>query len=74
MKTISRSEIPEDYTYYRTGSKVFYEYTKKYTSNIVEKIGKGYEFFTAMRFLGGFSSISVEKQDEELTKEKLANL
>ncbi len=71
MKTIQRSEIPEDYIYYRTGSRVFYEYYRKYTYQLVEKIGKWYEFLTALKMLPWFWSVSVEKHDEELTREKL---
>ena len=40
MKTLSRSLIPTDFSYYRTGSRVFFDYYKKYTDNIVERIGK----------------------------------
>ena len=28
MKTLLRQDIPEDFSYYRTGSRVFYEYYK----------------------------------------------
>ena len=74
MKTISRASIPADYTYYRTGSRVFYDYYTKYTKRIVQKTWKWNEFYTALRMFPGFWNITVEKQDEELDREDLKKL
>ncbi|MBX9809242.1 GNAT family N-acetyltransferase [Candidatus Gracilibacteria bacterium] len=71
LKTIARSLIPENFSYYRTGSRVFYEYYKKYTNLVVEKTGKGYEFFRAFRVFPGFYSVINEKNDTELTTQIL---
>jgi hypothetical protein len=71
MKTLSRSLIPSDFSYYRTGSRVWFDYYQKFTRSIIGKIGSGYEFFTAFRVFPGFYSISVEKHDEEITISKL---
>lgn len=71
MKTLSRHLIPKDFTYYRTGSKVFYDYYKKYTDLIIERVGDGYEFIKAGRFLGPLYTVIVEKIDVEMTPEKL---
>ena len=71
LKTINRSWIPHDYIYYRTGSRVFYDYYKKYTNTFIEKIGNGNDFFTAFRLLPFFTSITIEKHDEEITREHL---
>ncbi|MBC7498565.1 GNAT family N-acetyltransferase [Candidatus Gracilibacteria bacterium] len=68
MKTLSRSLIPNDFIYYRSGSRVFFDYYRKYTNNIVERIGKGYEFWTAWHIFPGCWSIIVEKNDTELTR------
>lgn len=75
MKTLLRQDIPEDYTYYRTGSQVFFEYYKNYTSLLVARIGKDYEFLKARKLLGGaYWSITVEKIDYEVTTEELQKL
>jgi len=50
MKTLHRKDIPEDFSYYRTGSKVFYEYYKKYSSKVIP-LGKNNEFITAFQVL-----------------------
>lgn len=71
MKTLSRSFIPTDYSYYRTGSRIWFDYYQKFTRSIIGKIWKWYEFFTAFRVFPGFYSISVEKHDEEITRSKL---
>lgn len=71
MKTLSRSLIPTDFAYYRTGSRLFYDYYRKYTGNIVERIGKWYGFWTGFQIFPGVWSISVEKNDTELTKTEL---
>jgi hypothetical protein len=67
MKSLHRSLIPLDFSYYRTGSRVFYEYYRKYSSSIVERIGKWYEFWTAWQALPGWWSVTIEKQDTELS-------
>ena len=72
MKTMIRRDIPEDFIYYRTGSKVFYEYLKQFRFYIVEKIHKRGDFFSAMQILPGFWSITAEKIDVELTKDSLS--
>lgn len=74
MKTIHRSEIPNEYTYYRTGSQVFYEYYKNISSLVVHRIGKWYEFLKAMQFFPGLWSVSIEKHDEEVQVESLKKL
>ncbi len=71
MKPLSRSLIPSDFSYYRTGSRVFFDYYRKYTNNIVERIGKWYEFWTGFQIFPGVWSVSVEKNDTELTRTEL---
>lgn len=66
MKTLHRSLIPEDFSYYRTGSRVFFEYYKKYTNTIVQKTGKWYDFLRAFKIFPGFYSVVLEKNDTEL--------
>jgi hypothetical protein len=72
MKTLSRKDIPEDFIYYRSGSRVFYEYLKQFRFYIVEKIHKRGDFFYAVQLLPGFWSITAEKVDKEITREMLA--
>lgn len=72
MKTISRSDLPEDYIYYRTGSKVFYEYYTQYSLKVTQRIGEWYEFFKAGRIFRDFYSIIFEKIDVHPTPEFLA--
>ncbi len=67
MKTLSRSLIPPDFTYYRTGSRLFYEYYRRYTSHIVSRIGQWYEFWIAWNIFPGWWSVTIEKNDTELT-------
>ncbi len=72
MKTLSRSDIPPDFIYYRTGSRVFYEYYKKYFVGMTLKIGKGYEYIKAGKILGlPFWMVIAEKIDRESTWEFL---
>ena len=71
MKTLLRSLIPTDFSYYRTGSRVFHDYYRKYTNNIVERIGKWYEFWTGFQIFPGVWSVSVEKNDTEITRAEL---
>lgn len=71
MKTLARSDIPKNYTYYRTGSRIWYDYYQKYTNLIIWKIGKWYEFFRAFKVFPGFYSIILEKNDEEIARSKL---
>ncbi len=74
MKTLARSDIPRDYTYYRTGSRVWYDYYKKYTQLVIHRIGSGYEFIKAGPIVGKIYSIIVEKIDTEPSSEMLAKL
>jgi len=68
MKTLSRSDIPSDFTYYRTESRVFYEYSRKYFVGMTLKIGKGYEYIKAGKILGlPFWMVIAEKIDREPT-------
>ncbi len=71
MKTLPRNLIPEDFMYYRTGSRVFYDYLKRFRSYIVEYVWKNGEFFSAYQMLPWFWSITAEKIDIELTKKEL---
>ncbi len=71
MKTLPRSSIPIDFSYYRTGSRLFYDYYRRYTNLIIERIGKWYEFWTAWQLLPGCWSVIIEKNDAEITKERL---
>ncbi len=71
MKTLLRNLIPDDFVYYRTGSRIFREYYRKYSNLIIENVGKGNEFFTAFRSFPGFWSITAEKHDEEITRDQL---
>ena len=73
MKTLSRSDIPADFTYYRTWSRVFYEYYKKYFVGMTMKIGKGYEYIKAWKILGlPFWMVIAEKVDIEPKREFLS--
>lgn len=74
MKTLSRSLIPTDFTYYRTGSRVWYDYYRKYTRLIIHRIGSGYEFIKAGRIIGNIYSVIAEKIDIEPTREILEPL
>lgn len=65
MKTLLRQDIPEDFVYYRTGSRVFYEYCREHFKGIAYRVGTGYGFFRAIRIFGlPFWSIAAEKIDE----------
>ena len=65
MHTLLRQDIPLDFTYYRTGSRVFYQYCKKYFKGVTHRVGTGYVFFRAIRIFGlPFYSIAAEKVDE----------
>lgn len=70
MKTLHRKDIPTDFSYYRTGSKVFFEYYKKYSSKVIP-LGRNNEFITAFQILPGFWTISAEKHDIEITPDFL---
>jgi hypothetical protein len=64
MKTVLRQDIPLDFTYYRTGSRVFYEYCARYFRGVTHRVGEGYIFFRAIRIFGlPFYSIAAEKVD-----------
>jgi Acetyltransferase (GNAT) domain len=66
MKTLHRSEIPEDYSYYRTWSRVFLEYSEKFTGSKIVRIGTGYTFASAFQILPRFWTVSAEKIDTEI--------
>ncbi len=68
MKTLSRSDIPWDFVYYRTGSKVFYDYYAHYSQKMTEKIWVWYEFFKAGKIYWEFYSVIFEKLDIEPTR------
>ncbi len=71
MKTLDRSDIPQDFIYYRTGSKVFYDYYAHYSRKMTEMTGEWYEFFKAGRICWNFYSVIFEKIDIEPTREFL---
>ncbi len=71
MKTLARSLIPTDYSYYRTGSRIWFNYYQKFTRSIIGKIGSWYEFFTTFRIFPWFYSITIQKHDEEITRKTL---
>ncbi len=73
MKTLLRQHIPEDFVYYRTGSRVFYDHYANNTRLVVGKAGRWHEFFTAYQIFPGFWSINHEKHDTELSDELLAS-
>lgn len=72
VKTLMRNLIPEDYVYYRSGSKVFFEYLSQFRSYIVKQVTKKWEFFSAVQILPGFWSVNLEKVDFELSKSYLS--
>jgi hypothetical protein len=74
MKTISRSDIPTDFTYYRTGSRVFYDYYRTYVQSIIVRIGEWYQFIKAGKLFGSFYSIIAEKVDIEPTSDMMKKL
>ncbi len=74
MKTLLRSDIPQDFSYYRTGSKVFYEYYKKYSHLLIFRIGKWYEFIRARKIIGNIYSVIAEKTDIEPNRSLLWSL
>ncbi len=39
LKTLSRSLIPTDFSYYRTGSRVWFDYYRRYTRLVIHRIG-----------------------------------
>jgi hypothetical protein len=71
MKTIHRKDIPEDFIYYRSGSRVFFEYLKSFRSYIISWTQEWKEFFSAVRIFPGWWSVTAEKTDHEVTKEEL---
>lgn len=74
MKTLPRSDIPADFSYYRTGSEVFYEYYKKYTKLIIDRRDDTYSFIKAGRIFSSFYSVIAEKIDQEPSLEHLRSL
>ncbi len=67
MHILHRSLIPKDFTYYRTGSKVFYEYYRDCTNIKTLLTWDNFEFIKAWRMFGNFYSIIAEKLDREPT-------
>lgn len=67
MKTLLRQDIPEDFVYYRTGSEVFYEYSREfYWWDIVDVADKHPQFMRIERWLGGlWNTVDAEKIDTE---------
>lgn len=67
MKTLLRQDIPEDFTYYRTGSEVFNTYSREfYWWDIVDVPGEKYQFMRIERWLWGmWNTIDAEKIDIE---------
>jgi hypothetical protein len=64
MITINKSEIPHDYDYYRTGSKVFYEYYKNNPKVSVKLVWDWYKFIKIITMIKNyFYSILIEKID-----------
>jgi hypothetical protein len=75
MKTIPRELIPEDFLYYRSSSRVFYEYYKNHTFLKVKKLEENSFKFLIENFLFlWIKNISIEKIDIEITKKKLKEL
>ncbi len=71
MKTLERKDIPADFTYYRTASRIFYEYSMRYVREKIIKIGEKYGFAMASCFFPWLWSVHIEKHDEEITRETL---
>lgn len=74
METIDRSQIPADFSYYRTGSRVFFEYYRKHSKMLIHRVGKGYEFIKAGRIIGNIYAVNAEKIDQEPTLETLRQI
>lgn len=74
MKTLLRQDIPEAFTYYRTGSRVFYAYYQKYSHLFIHRIGKWCDFIRAGRIIGNIYSVIAEKTDIEPTNLFLRSL
>lgn len=74
MKTILRQNLPLDFTYYRTGSKVFYDYYRKHTKLLIHRMTFWYEFLRAWKIYKDFYSIIVEKIDQEPNSKILSSL
>lgn len=66
MKTLHRSDIPMDFSYYRTGSKVFFDYYAKYTRTHTVHVDNGFSFMKMGKiFWTNIYSIIAEKIDRE---------
>ena len=67
MKNLLRQNIPEDFVYYRTGSEIFYQYSKKFFWwDIVEVPEHSPQFLRIERFFWWkWNWIEAEKIDEE---------
>jgi hypothetical protein len=75
MKPLHRSLIPTDFTYYRTGSRVFYDYYKKHSHTIIDRLGDSFSFIKMGRVFGSsFMSVIAEKIDIEPSVERLREL
>jgi hypothetical protein len=65
MRTISRADIPADYTYYRTHSQAFFTYVRGFLGTYCQQIAGTYQFFRIDRFLPFLPIVSYEKVDTE---------
>ncbi len=65
MKTLLRKDIPEDFVYYRTASKVFLDYYKKFTRLKIIETGVWSQFIKAWRITDKFYSVIAERVDIE---------
>ncbi len=74
MKTLLRSDIPWDFAYYRTGSKVFYDYYRQHSRLLLHRIDEGYTFLRAGHVFGNTYSVIAEKIDIEPTPELLRSI
>jgi hypothetical protein len=72
MKTLPRSDIPEDFVYYRTGSRVFLDYYKEFTKLKIIETGQESQFIKAGKITEKFYSVIAEKVDTEPSKAFLA--
>lgn len=71
MKTISRKDIPLDYIYYRTGSRVFLDYYKKFTRLKIMETWFGSQFIKAGKVTKKFYSVIADRIDIEPNREFL---
>jgi hypothetical protein len=71
MKTLQRKDIPEDFVYYRTASRVFLDFYKKFTKLKIIETGVGSQFMKAGRITRNFFSVIADRIDIEPSKEFL---